>query len=444
MGLRRVKIGDFLKRIKRPVQIVDDVEYKLVTIRINHKGVALRELKRGAEVKSNMYEVRNGDFVLSGIDARNGAFGIISEELDGAIVTNDYWYFNVDEAIIDKQFFLTLTSTSWFDEICKRGSDGTTQRIRLQKDKFFDQEIMLPSIEEQKLLAKKVNAIQKKQLAISEEIAQQKELVTKLKQSILQDAISGKLTQEWRANNPNIEPATQLLKQIKATKQQQIKEGKLRKEKPLDPIDESTLPFPIPPTWTWCRLGDFGILKRGKSKHRPRNDKQLFERGTYPFIQTGDVAKARNNNDLITTINGYYNDFGLKQSEMQTIGTLCITIAANIAECGFLGFEACVPDSIVCFSSIHNCSEKYVYYYLAIAKKELEKYAPATAQKNINLGILNDLLIPIPPIDEQKLIVDMIYRKLHTCRNIESQIDNTTQTAQQLTKSILTETFERH
>lgn len=83
-----------------------------------------------------MYLVKEGDFILSGIDARNGAFGIITKELEDAIVTNDFWYFEIDEGIILKELFLELTATSWFDEICKRGSDGTTQRIRLQKINF--------------------------------------------------------------------------------------------------------------------------------------------------------------------------------------------------------------------------------------------------------------------------------------------------------------------
>ena len=98
-------IGDFLKRIKRPVKLVDDQDYKLVTIKINHNGVLLRELKKGALIKSKMYEVTNGDFILSGIDARNGAFGIVPPELNGAIVTNDFWYFEIDESIISKRLF---------------------------------------------------------------------------------------------------------------------------------------------------------------------------------------------------------------------------------------------------------------------------------------------------------------------------------------------------
>lgn len=138
------KIGDFIKRIKRPVELIDSELYQLVTVKLHHKGVIPRSKKNGSEIKSKMYQVFEGDFILSGIDARNGAFGIVPNELDGAIVTNDFWYFELDEAIIDKRFFLELTSTDWFDDLCTKGSDGTTQRVRLQKDKFFNQKIQLP------------------------------------------------------------------------------------------------------------------------------------------------------------------------------------------------------------------------------------------------------------------------------------------------------------
>jgi type I restriction enzyme S subunit len=87
---------------------------------------------------------------------------------------------------------------------------------------------------------------------------------------------------------------------------------------------------------------------------------------------------------------------------MQPKGSLCITIAANIAECGFLSFDSCVPDSIVCLIAVDKSIENFVYHYLKLAKADLERFAPATAQKNINLGILNDLLIPFPPLTEQK------------------------------------------
>ena len=106
--LNSVKINDFLFRKRIPVDIDPETEYSLVTIKLYHKGVVLREKKKGALLGSKMYRVSMGDFILSGIDARNGAFGIVPEELDGAIVTNDFWYFDVDETKVKRDFFMIL------------------------------------------------------------------------------------------------------------------------------------------------------------------------------------------------------------------------------------------------------------------------------------------------------------------------------------------------
>ena len=234
----------------------------------------------------------------------------------------------------------------------------------------------------------------------------------------------------------------ELLAEIQTEKENLIKEKKIKKSKPLPPISEEEIPFEIPENWVWCRLGETGELKRGKSKHRPRNDENLFMNGIHPFIQTGDVARSKNTGYVIYTVNGYYNDFGLGQSQIQKKGTLCITIAANIAECGFLGFDACTPDSIVNYISIYKVIEKFVFYYLIDAKDEIEKYAPATAQKNINLGILNDLKIPFPSLHEQEQIVAKLDKLMQFCDHLETSVKESQKLNEQLLQQVLREALQ--
>src|SRR5215218_2213937 len=151
MSWRKIKLSDILERTKNLIEIEDDREYKLVTVKLYHKGVTLRKVAKGKELSSGrMHSVKAGEFILSGIDARHGAFGIIPAELEGAVVSNDFWCLDFDEKVIEKQFFLKLTSTTFFDDLCKKASDGTTNRVRLQADKFFNLEIALPPLEEQK------------------------------------------------------------------------------------------------------------------------------------------------------------------------------------------------------------------------------------------------------------------------------------------------------
>ena len=278
---------------------------------------------------------------------------------------------------------------------------------------------------------------------LQNEIQIQQELLKKLRQSILQEAIEGKLTASWREQNHDVESASVLLEKIKAEKEQLIKEKKNKKQKPLPPINEDEIPFDIPDSWEWCRLGNAGLFERGKSKHRPRNDNILFKDGLYPFVQTGDVAQSKHRNYKINTFNKKYNEFGLAQSKLWKKGTFCITIAANIAETGFLDIDACFPDSVVGFSSVDMIISKYVQYFFIISKDEIEKYAPATAQKNINLGIINELIFPLPPFNEIAEIVKKIENFFKICDELESQINSSKTNSQTLMQSVLKEAFEK-
>ncbi|TBO31444.1 restriction endonuclease subunit S [Aquabacterium lacunae] len=154
-------------------------------------------------------------------------------------------------------------------------------------------------------------------------------------------------------------------------------------------------PLTNPKGWPVVKFGDVGNLDRGISKHRPRNDPALLG-GAHPLIQTGDVA---NSGGYIRAYKSTYSDLGVRQSKLWPRGTLCITIAANIAKTGILTFDACFPDSVVGFSANEEATVEYVRVWLSFLQKTLEENAPESAQKNINLAILRGLDIPLPPIE---------------------------------------------
>ena len=142
-------------------------------------------------------------------------------------------------------------------------------------------------------------------------------------------------------------------------------------------------------------LGDpsVGVLDRGRSRNRPRNDPALLG-GPYPLIQTGDVARC---DGRVRSYSQTYSELGLSQSKMWPAGTLCITIAANIAKTGVLEFDACFPDSIVGFLPGERIKTEYVQFFLRFLQPVLERNAPQAAQKNINLEVLRELPCPLPP-----------------------------------------------
>ena len=143
---------------------------------------------------------------------------------------------------------------------------------------------------------------------------------------------------------------------------------------------------------------------RGVSKYRPRNEPKLLG-GEYPLVQTGDVANA---GLYITSYSSTYSELGLKHSKMWSKGTLCITIAANIAKTSILNFDACFPDSIVGFKANNKTNNIFIHYWFLFFQEILESQAPESAQKNINLKILNELRVIVPPIEMQNEFADFV------------------------------------
>ncbi len=157
-------------------------------------------------------------------------------------------------------------------------------------------------------------------------------------------------------------------------------------------------PVVNPKSWPRKKFSEIGALDRGISKHRPRNAPELLG-GPYPLVQTGEVANC---DGYIREYHSTYSEVGLRQSKMWPAGTLCITIAANIAKTGILTFDACFPDSIVGFRADDEGTVEFIRGWLSFLQKSLEDAAPESAQKNINLALLRNLAVPLPLIELQR------------------------------------------
>ena len=157
--------------------------------------------------------------------------------------------------------------------------------------------------------------------------------------------------------------------------------------------------------WKEYILTDMGTLQRGKSKHRPRYAFHLYG-GPYPFIQTGQIREA---SKYITKYEQTYSEDGLAQSKLWKKGTLCITIAANIAEIAILGMDACFPDSVLGFiPNKKKCDLDFAFYTLKYFQKELQQMGDGSVQDNINLGTFTQIKFPFPPLPEQTAIASIL------------------------------------
>lgn len=158
--------------------------------------------------------------------------------------------------------------------------------------------------------------------------------------------------------------------------------------------------------WQDKTLNELGDFQRGKSRHRPRNDMALFSGGKHPLIQTGEIKEA---NLFITKHSATYNDFGLAQSKLWPKNTLCITIAANIAETALLGYPTCFPDSVVGFNAYpKESSELFMHYVFTYIRRAIQNSATGSIQDNINIEYLTSLKFKIPLKDYQDKIAAVL------------------------------------
>ena len=309
-------------------------------------------------------------------------------------------------------------------------------------------------LEQQKRIVAKIEELFSHIDAGIEALKKAKQLLKQYRQSVLKAAVTGELTKEWReANKGKLEPASQLLERIlkerrEKWEEQQLEQFKAKckmpkddkwKEKYKEPEGAAVDDLPeIPNEWVWATLPQLGELNRGKSKHRPRNDPSLYG-GDYPFVQTGDVRAA---NTWLKEYNQTYSEKGLAQSRLWPKGTMCITIAANIADTAILEFDACFPDSVVGFIPLNDLvNVEVVEFFIRTVKSDLEKYAPATAQKNINLAILETVAIPLLPEVEQEELINSLKYKMSMTDRLEVEIDRQLIKTDKSKQSVLASVF---
>ncbi len=188
--------------------------------------------------------------------------------------------------------------------------------------------------------------------------------------------------------------------------------------------------------WELKSFDEIGFIGRGKSRHRPRNAEHLYG-GEYPFIQTGDIKAA---NFRINEYSQTYNEAGLAQSKLWKAGTLCITIAANIADTAILGIDACFPDSIIGFIPYEDKSDvRFVKYFFDIFQARMKSISTGAAQDNLSLEKLLTFKIPLPPLPTQRRIASILSAYDDLIENNLKRIKLLEETAQLHYKELMSE-----
>lgn len=386
--------------------------------------------------------------------------------------------------VIHEEYINCVIPTKLIQDVINEAKNSTNDNISMADIKGFN--IPLPPLEEQKEIVRVVETLFKEveqleqltveRIALKEKFAtsalrqlstthsaketkqewaflqehfkpffNEKKNIKKLRETILQLAVQGKLTTDWRTNNPDVEDASILLKRIQEEKKQLIKEKKIKKEKPLPAITEEEIPFELPEGWVWCRFQEvFKDLRYGTSK------KCDYNIGPNPVIRIPNIKQGRINiSDLKST--------NLSEKEVIDLSLSpndLLIIRSNGSE-NIVGRSAVVSDVGIGYSfagylvriQVFKYHVNSNYLHTALESKLLRKaiegpLRTTSGVKNINSTEISNLLIPLPPLQEQKAIVEKVNALMGLCDALEEEVATSERNAGMLMQSVLREVFE--
>lgn len=309
-------------------------------------------------------------------------------------------------------------------------------------------EIPIPPLDEQENFVESYLRLEESNGDIANELNHQLNLVKQLRQAFLREAMQGKLTAKWRDENPVIEPASKLLAKIKAEKEKLVKEGKLKKDKPLPAIKQDEIPFEIPESWVWCRIGNLALFSEaGKSFKCVEVPITKDEWGVIKVSAVSWDVFLEDQNKLYSKTKP--DDFSAKVE----IGDFLIS-RANTSE--LVGKSVVVKkisknlllsDKTIRFRFSDLVLTEYVN--LCNNSKHARKYyfskgtGSSPSMKNITRDHMKELIIPFPPISEQQQIVAKLDELMQYCEKLEESIKTSRQQNEMLLQQVLREALER-
>ena len=427
MSWKKVKFSDFL--IERKDRFNPDESNDLGLNRISKIDFSgCIHISANKPTKTNMILVKNGDLVISGINADKGAVAIYKGKED-LMATIHYSSYTFDTTKINIDYLTWFLKSKKFLEVLKTQTKGGI-KTELKAKKLLPLEIDMPELPLQSQILNKIESMNNENDLLVKELSLKAKLTEKLKQSILQEAIEGKLTADWRKQNSNTEPASELLKRIKEEKLKLIADKKIKKENPLPPITNEKIPFELPEGWVWCRLGEIINLKSGQDLTKSEyNDKEVG----IPYL-TG-ASHIYNNKINVSR-------WTSSPKLISTFGDLLLTCKGTIGKMAFntIG-DIHIARQLMAIRIFSDTEIKFVKYFIENYTVELLKKA-----KSLIPGIARDdvlhIKFPLPPILEQKAIVEKVEILMQKCQVLEQEINNSKQNAQMLMQAVLKEAFE--
>ena len=372
-----------------------------------------------------------------------GSIGLADDDSKTGYTSPDYTVFSCLEGL-DPHYLLHFLKSDYGIEAIMRNSSGAVRK-RLYYSGLAEIELTIPPIEKQRSVVARIHGIKETINFIREENSDRHELPL-LKQAILQEGIQGKLTADWRAANPDTEPASELLKRIQSEKAKLIADKKLRKEKPLPSIKPEEIPFEIPKVWEWCRASNIGFVIGGLTKNAAKRGGHTR---MLPYLRVANVyANRLDLSDL--------QEIGVTDSEVEKLllekdDLLVVEGNGSRDQVGRIArwdgsVDPCVHQNHVIKVRLGEpkVAPWALYWFLSPSGRILieEQARTSTGLYNLSTGKVANLPIPLPPLAEQAAIVERVEALMETCRDLETEIENSRTHTSQLLQSILKEAFQ--
>lgn len=442
-------IEKYLKQLKREVILKPDIEYDLLGVKWYGKGVFIREKKLGNEIKAKkLFKVNAGDFIYNRLFAWKSSFAIIPEEYEGCLVSGEFPVFIKKSNEVNTDFLLQyILLPHNIDKVNKLSTGmSSVSRKRFKENSFLSFQIPDLDKNQQKKISDKISKHQSINQNIDGELDQQQSILKQLRQAILQEAVEGKLTAQWRKQNPELiageNHAARLLEQIKAEKERLVKEGKIKKQKPLPPVSEKEKPFELPEGWVWCRLGELcDFITKGTTP----STHELKAEGDIPFLKVYNIVNQKidflNKPQFINRkIHEKFNRSKVYPGDvlMNIVGPPL----GKVAIVPTLYPEWNINQALAIFRPLKKEMNLLIYLYLVLGFgiKNIHTLG-VVGQDNISLEQCRNIFFPLSTVAEQKIIVEKVNLLMAKIDALEEQVKSRKEQAEQLMQAVLREAF---
>ncbi len=419
---KKVKLGSLLTESK--VISNNPSTQNRLRVKLNMLGIEKRPNTSDKEGATKYYIRKAGQFIYGKQNLHKGAFGIVPEQLDGFESSSDIPAFDVDTSCYPEWIYYFFKKNNFYSklEVIAKGVGSK----RIQPSQIFDLDIYLPDKNEQKKILDHIISIENKHKAILLEIERQEKWLSDFRKEILNDAVKGKITEDWRNQNPHIEYADILLNRLKKEKVQ-VKENSKRRDTLTNKNLKLSIPYDLPESWVWCHFYEIATIE----SNLVNPEKYL----TYPHIAPDSIEKDNGvllsfnkveDDNLISAKHFFYRDHILYSK-----------IRPHLNKVVIVDFEGLCSADMYPIKSLIVIEYLFRFMLSPTFVNQATKVEGRVAMPKINQNELNIICVPVPPLEEQQVISDKVAKIFEYCSKLEKQIRTTKLEIIELLSSLL-------